>query len=112
MNDPELRAEIQSIATEGADITSLTITIPHQFHKQIIGTNGKTLNAIIGEDRLVNVTFGSSSKSKGTQAEEDSVVIRGTPKEIERVQKEMERIVVEAKDTEITNSYVRAARLT
>lgn len=95
-----MSAEIASIASASANITSTTITIPKQFHGEIIGTKGTTLNAIIGEDAVVNVSFGAKGGA------DDQVVIRGTPEEITRVQKEMERIVAEAKDHEITNSYV------
>lgn len=100
----EVRTEILQLAKEAADIKSITITIPAQYHGNIIGQNGTTLNAVIGEDRLVNVSFGNKTKSAETG--EDTVVIRGPSEEVARVKAQIERIAEEARDTAIINAYV------
>lgn len=100
----EVRTEILQLAKEAADIKSITITIPAQYHGNIIGQNGTTLNAVIGEDRLVNVSFGNKTKSAETG--EDTVLIRGPSEEVARVKAEIERIAEEARDTAIINAYV------
>jgi hypothetical protein len=106
----EVSAEIQQMAKEAADITIVTLTIPQALHRAIIGQGGTTLNAVIGEERLVNVSFGSKpTKSNGKDSSEgsDAVVIRGPSEEVVRVQTEIERIAEDAKNSEIVNSHVR-----
>lgn len=98
------------MAKEAADIKSITITIPSSLHRNIIGQSGTTLNAVIGEEKLVNVSFGSSGKKGDAAAKpsanEDEVVIRGPSEEVARVRKEIERIAEDAKNEEIVNSHV------
>jgi malonyl CoA-acyl carrier protein transacylase len=64
------------------------------------------LNAVLGEEKLAHVQFGSSEPGK-----EDEVVIRGPKDEAERVKRELERIAEEAKKEEIVNSHVSPLRL-
>lgn len=107
------------MAKEAADIKTVTLTIPQNLHRAIIGQGGTTLNAIIGEDRLVNVSFGSKprsageSKSNGKESNEgaDLVVIRGPSEEVARVEAEIERIAEDAKNSEIINSHVSSLSL-
>lgn len=100
------------MAKEAADITTSTLSIPAQLHRSIIGQGGTTLNAVIGEEKLVNVSFGSkprgaaASDAKSNGAEEDSVVIRGPSDEVARVRKALEEIAETAKNEEIVNSHV------
>lgn len=117
----EVKEEILKLAKDAADISTVTLSIPAKLHKYIIGPSGTTLNALIGtgDDRLVNVRFGSSSSTSvpaGTKAangdaagaarNEDEVVIRGPSDEVKKAAKEMERIAEEAKNDEIVNSHV------
>ncbi|KAK4705915.1 hypothetical protein P7C70_g280, partial [Phenoliferia sp. Uapishka_3] len=107
----EVKAEIEQMAKEAADITTSTLTIPQALHRNIIGQGGTTLNAVIGEERLVNVSFGSKApvngeaKTNGAGAE-DVVTIRGPSDEVARVKREISRIAEEAKNSEIINSHV------
>ncbi|KAM0748974.1 hypothetical protein T439DRAFT_58756 [Meredithblackwellia eburnea MCA 4105] len=101
----EVRTEIEQMAKEAADITTATLTIPSNLHRNIIGQGGTTLNAVIGEERLVNVSFGSKANGKDS-ANDDSVIIRGPSEEVARVKAEISRIAEEAKNSEIVNSHL------
>ena len=104
-NASDVRTEILQLAKEAADIKSVTISIPAQLHSTIIGRGGTTLNAIIGEEKLVNVAFGAG-KNSSMDVGENSVVIRGPSEEVARVKAEIERIAEEARTTAIVNSHV------
>ena len=117
----EVKDEILKLAKEAADITSQTLRVPSKLHRFIIGPSGTTLNALIGtgEERLVNVRFGSSpagsgaeKKAKGSASDEDEIVIRGPSEEVKKLAKEIERIAEEAKNDEIVNGYVGLEPLT
>ncbi|SCV69949.1 BQ2448_1343 [Microbotryum intermedium] len=106
------REEILGLAKDAADIQVETISIPASLHGTVIGKDGTTLNAVIGEEKLVNVRFGSTGlKDAGkandaSQKEDNAVVIRGPSEEVNRVKKELERIAEDAKNQEIVNSYI------
>ena len=111
----EVKDEMVKLAKEAADISTSTLSIPAKLHRFIIGPSGTTLNALIGigDERIVNVKFGSSAAaSKGiaqngdTAKNEDEIIIRGPGDEVNRISKEIERIAEEAKNDEIVNSYV------
>lgn len=101
----EVEAAIQQLAKESADLKSTTVEVPAKHHAVVIGQNGTTLNAILGEERSVIVKLG------GEAGNEDTIYIRGPSKEVERVEKEILRIAEEAKNNEIVNSHVRARAL-
>ncbi|SGY13363.1 BQ5605_C010g05845 [Microbotryum silenes-dioicae] len=106
------REEILGLAKDAADIKVETISIPASLHGAVIGKDGTTLNAVIGEDKLVNVRFGSTGlkyagKANGSsQKEENAVVIRGPSEEVKRVKNELERIAEDARNQEIVNSHI------
>lgn len=95
-----VKGAIESLAAEYADLTSETIQVPNALHGAVIGQGGTTLNAVIGEDKLVQVVFAPAGS-------EDDVVIRGPKDEVARVKGELLRIAEEAKNEEIVNSHVR-----
>ncbi|BGP49126.1 hypothetical protein JCM10450v2_005006 [Rhodotorula kratochvilovae] len=104
---PEARAALDAVkeaigalAGEYADLTSETLVIPTALHPAVQGQGGTTLNAVIGEDKLVHVAFGAGA------GREDEVVVRGPKDEVARVKGELERIAEEAKNEEIVNSHV------
>ena len=98
----QVKAALEALAGEFADLTTATVEIPTTLHGAVIGQGGTTLNAVIGEDKLVHVQFGDS----------DEVTVRGPKDEVERVCKELERITLDARNEEIVNSHVsRMARL-
>ncbi|KAK4054162.1 hypothetical protein OIV83_001188 [Microbotryomycetes sp. JL201] len=106
----EVREEILTMAKDAADIKTETLSIPAQLHRNIIGQGGTTLNAVIGEEKLVNVIFGSkargSADSKASGKEDDSVIIRGPSEEVARVKTAIQKIAEDAKNEEIVNSHI------
>ena len=105
---PEARAALDAVqgavaalAAEYADLTTETIQVPNALHGAVIGQGGTTLNAVIGEDKLVLVQFAPATGG------EDDVVVRGPKDEVKRVKDELLRIAEEAKNEEIVNSHVR-----
>ncbi|BGP17131.1 hypothetical protein JCM10213_005247 [Rhodosporidiobolus nylandii] len=96
----EVREAILALAAEFADLVTVTLSIPSALHGAIIGQNGTTLNAVLGEEKLAHVVVG------GGAGKEDEVLIRGPKDEVERVKGEIERIAEDAKNEEIVNSHV------
>lgn len=99
-------ALILALAKEVASIVSVTFDIPAALHTSIVGKNGTTLNAVIGEQKSVSVTFGNKARNSATDATENSVVVRGPSDEVTRVKAVIERIAEESRTAAITNSYV------
>ncbi|GAA5842863.1 hypothetical protein JCM11251_005830 [Rhodosporidiobolus azoricus] len=95
----EVREALLSMASEFADLTTVTISVPASLHGAVIGQGGTTLNAVLGAEPLAHVQMG------GGAGKEDDVVIRGPKDEVARVQKELERIAEDAKNEEIVNSH-------
>ncbi|WWC64561.1 uncharacterized protein I303_107172 [Kwoniella dejecticola CBS 10117] len=101
---------IAELAKDAADIKTETLDIEKKWHRYIIGTGGTVLNALIGEDQLVNVKVGSNSSSKSASASkekesEDVVVVRGPSGEVDRVVKQIQQIVEDAKNDDIINGH-------
>lgn len=105
-----VKEDIQKAQVAAADIRTETLTVPSKLHRAILGPNGTTLNAVIGEDRLVAVKLGSSKAASadkaGSSLSEDSILVRGPSSEVERVVKELKRIAVEAEQDSIINGHV------
>ncbi|EST07096.1 K Homology domain, type 1 [Kalmanozyma brasiliensis GHG001] len=105
-----IKEDIQKAQVAAADIRTETLTVPAKLHRAILGPNGTTLNAVIGEDRLVAVKLGSSKAAtadkSGSTLSEDSILVRGPSSEVERVVKELNRIAAEAEQDNIINGHV------
>ncbi|EPQ29248.1 uncharacterized protein PFL1_03003 [Pseudozyma flocculosa PF-1] len=111
-----VRDDIVKAQVAAADLKTETLSVPAKFHRAILGPNGTTLNAIIGEDRAVAVKLGSGKSSGGDKAaaasssssstSEDSIVVRGPSSEVARVVKELRRIAEEAEQDSIVNGHV------
>ncbi len=106
-----VKDDIQKAQVAAADIRSETLAVPAKLHRAILGPNGTTLNAVIGEERLVAVRIGSSKAAAsadkpGSSLSEDSILVRGPSSEVERVVKELNRIAAEAEQDSIVNGHV------
>ena len=105
-----VKEDILKAQVAAADIRTETLTVPAKLHRAILGPSGTTLNAVIGEDRLVAVKLGSSRAASadkaGSSLTEDSIMVRGPSSEVERVVKELKRIAVEAEQDNIINGHV------
>ena len=103
----EVKAEVMKASEQAADMQTETLQIPAKFHRYILGANGTTLNALIGEDRLVAVKVGAGKGAAApSKKEEDAVVVRGPSAEVQRVVKELNRIAEEAEQDNIVNGHV------
>lgn len=99
-----IKAQFEKIASEQANLESKTLTIPGKHHQTILGPQGTTLNAITGgSTAVVHVRVGLSRDGKSGC--EDTVVIRGPSAEVNRVAKEIQQVVEEAKHHEVMSSY-------
>lgn len=95
-------AAMQDLAKGAADIKTETLDVEKKWHRAIIGPGGTVLNALIGEDQAVIVKVGSKDKDT---AEEDTVTIRGPSGEVDRVIKQIQQIVEDAKNDDIINGH-------
>ena len=62
------------------------------------------MSSLIGEDTTLSIKVGAEATN---QVGEDVIVVRGISSEVDRVVKEILKIVEDAKNDEIVNSYVR-----
>lgn len=104
--------ELKKKEGEQADIREEKINVPSKLHRAIVGPGGTTLNAVIGEDRLVIVRLGSSSQgstgatSGKASISENEILIRGPSEEVTRVVAELRRIASDAESDAIINGHV------
>ncbi|KAF9454024.1 hypothetical protein P691DRAFT_755082 [Macrolepiota fuliginosa MF-IS2] len=98
----DVEKELLKLAKDAADVKSQTITVDRRWHEAIIGQNGTTLNAIIGEDKTLVVKFGTEA---GENSTEETILVRGISADVDRTVKEILQIVEDAKNDEIVNSY-------
>ncbi|WVR07663.1 hypothetical protein IAU60_004705 [Kwoniella sp. DSM 27419] len=98
---------ISELAKDAADIKTETMDVDKRWHRFIIGTGGTVLNALIGEDQLVNVKVGSSASAKSADKSENEnvVIVRGPSSEVDRVVAQIKQIVEDAKNDDIINGY-------
>ncbi|KAF9364459.1 hypothetical protein BGX34_001439 [Mortierella sp. NVP85] len=108
-----VKQEIEKIASDAMDFTTKVLTVPSRLHRNIIGTKGSTLNAIIGLEPTASVRLGlprpgsdDAARKPGVPAlTEDSIVIKGPKDEVERIAREILVLVEETKHQQIMNSY-------
>ncbi|RSH91859.1 hypothetical protein EHS25_009229 [Saitozyma podzolica] len=99
---------LTDLAKDAADIKTETLDVDKKWHRYIIGQGGTVLNALIGEDQLVSVKVGSKPSANGKAKDgedEDVVTVRGPSGEVERVVKQIQQIVEDAKNDDIVNGY-------
>ena len=105
-----VKDHMQTLASTTSDITEQSLNIPRKHHKLIIGPNGTTLNALIGDqsDRAtgtkIQVYLGG--KSRDPEKQDDVVIVRGPSADVTRVCKNITDHVAEAKHTEFVTSHV------
>ncbi|CAJ0648733.1 7518_t:CDS:10 [Entrophospora sp. SA101] len=116
MNDVlvKVKTELKKAGQDASEFSTKTLNIPVRFHRNIIGPRGATLNSITGGiDSPVSVKFGlhrtgaaeRSANAEGKRfnnlpvSSDDLVVIKGPTEEVERVVREINK-VVQAKNLE------------
>lgn len=90
--------ELSKMAKDAADVKTVKIDVEKKWHEAVGGT---TLNKIIGEDTTLSFKFGAEA-GEGT---EDVIVVRGLRPDVDRVVKEINQIVEDAKEDHILSSY-------
>lgn len=93
---------------EAADVKNHSLQVDKKWHDAVNGQNGTTLNAIIGEERTLVIKFGAEARKllKLNDSTDDNIIaIRGVSADVDRASKEILRIVENAKNDEIDNSY-------
>ncbi|KAK4684762.1 hypothetical protein P7C73_g5402, partial [Tremellales sp. Uapishka_1] len=101
---------IIELAQGAADIKTETMDVDKKWHRFIIGTGGTVLNALIGQDNMVNVKVGSGSgksqfQANGNAKDADTVVVRGPSDEVDRVVAQIKQIVTDAENDDIVNGH-------
>jgi polyribonucleotide nucleotidyltransferase len=96
-------AALEELAKGAADVKTENLDVDKKWHRAIIGQGGTVLNALIGEDQLVNVRVGAKAKGDA----EDVVVVRGPSSEVDRVVAQIKQIVEDAKNDDIINGYTQ-----
>lgn len=101
-NLDDVEKEIQKMAKDAADVKTQTITVEKKWHDAVVGKNGTTLNAIIGEDKTLSVKVGADV---GDASTEDVILVRGASADVDRAVKEILKIAEDAKNDAVVSSY-------
>ena len=105
-----VKDHMQNLASTTSDITEQSLNIPRKHHKIIVGPNGTTLNALIGDqsDRAsgTRIQVYVGGKSRDPEKQDDVVIVRGPSADVACVCKNITDHVAEAKHTEFVTSHV------
>jgi hypothetical protein len=101
----EVKSELEKLVKEAGDVKTEIVTVEPKWQEAVVGRNGTTLNAIIGEENTLSIKIG---KEAGQADRVDVVLVRGTASEVDRAVQEITKIVEDAKNDEIVSSYVSA----
>jgi len=99
------KEHMQQLAATTSDIDERSVPVPRKYHKIVVGPNGTTLNALIG-DVGNNLRVYVGGKSRDPEKQDDVVIVRGPSKDVERIAKNIADHVAEAKHTEFLTSHV------
>ncbi|KAK0241811.1 hypothetical protein EDD85DRAFT_994234 [Armillaria nabsnona] len=98
----DVSKELLKMAKDAADVKGEVVSVAKRWHDSVVGQGGTTLNAIIGEDKTLSIKVGADAADPSG---EDVIVIRGASADVDRAVKEILKIVEDAKNDEIVNSY-------
>ncbi|KIK92825.1 hypothetical protein PAXRUDRAFT_829588 [Paxillus rubicundulus Ve08.2h10] len=98
----EVAAELLKIAQKADDVKSERISVEKCWHEAIVGKDGTTLNAIIGEEKALSIKVGAEA---GDPSNEDIILVRGASADVDRAAKEILQVVEDAKNDAIVSSY-------
>ncbi|KAK0544012.1 hypothetical protein OC846_006211 [Tilletia horrida] len=100
-------AELKSSEKLAADIRTEKVPCDSKFYRAVLGPNATTLNAVIGEERAVQVKVPSVPGSENYSADQErDIVVRGPSAEVERVVKALKSIITDAEQDSIVNGHV------
>jgi len=94
-------AELKAAEKHAADIKTERVPCEPKHFRAVLGPNGTTLNAVIGEERAVQVKVPSSS-----ELDQREITVRGSSAEVERVVKALRSIIADAEQDSIVNGHV------
>ncbi|PWN28993.1 hypothetical protein BDZ90DRAFT_230996 [Jaminaea rosea] len=98
----EVKADLLKASQQAADLKTETLNVPSKYHRTILGPGGSTLNAVLGEERIVAVRVGNS---KGQTGADDTITIRGPSTEVDRVAAALRKIAKDAEEDAIVNGH-------
>ncbi|KAG9098951.1 hypothetical protein FRC06_005808 [Ceratobasidium sp. 370] len=102
----EVERDLRKLAADCADVRSDEITVDKKWHSAIIGKGGSTLNAIIGEDKVLSIKVGSLAKTSGDHTlSEDAILVRGPSSDVTRAIEAIRQLVEKAKNDEIDSGF-------
>ncbi|KAG2015753.1 SCP160 protein [Coprinopsis cinerea AmutBmut pab1-1] len=97
----DVEKDLLKLAKDAADVKTEKISVEKEWHEAVLGSGGTTLNAIIGEDTTLSIKLGADAG----ESTEDIIVVRGISRDVDRVVKEINQIVEDAKNDRILSSY-------
>ncbi|KAF8070641.1 hypothetical protein FPV67DRAFT_1779960 [Lyophyllum atratum] len=98
----DVEKEVLKLAKDAADVKSETVAVETRWHDAVVGQGGTTLNALIGEDKTLSIKVGAEAGDPSTA---DVILVRGASADVDKAVKEILKIVENAKNDEIVNSY-------
>ncbi|KAG5648617.1 hypothetical protein DXG03_003228 [Asterophora parasitica] len=98
----DVEKEVLKFAKDAADVKSKKVTVEARWHEAVVGTGGTTLNALIGEDKTLSIKVGAEA---GDESTNDVILVRGSSADVDKAVAEILKIVEDAKNDEIVNSY-------
>ncbi|KAF8325199.1 uncharacterized protein EI90DRAFT_3000061 [Cantharellus anzutake] len=103
----DVQKEVLKLVADYSDVKSETIQVEQKWHSVIIGKNGTTLNAVIGEEKILSIKVGAQVRPSpdATPLGQDDIQIRGPSSEVDRAIREIREIVQKAEQDEIDNGY-------
>ncbi|KAI0930260.1 hypothetical protein AcV5_007021 [Taiwanofungus camphoratus] len=101
-NLEDVEKELLKMARDAADVKTQTVPVEKKWHDAVVGKDGTTLNAIIGEDKTLSIKVGADA---GDLSGEDVILVRGVSADVDRAVKEILKIVDDAKNDEIISSF-------
>jgi len=90
------RNRIEAIQKELANISEVTLDIPHQFHNSIIGAKGRLISSIMQECGGVIIRFPPEKNHS------DKVIIRGPKDDVEKARKQLMELANDKKESSFT----------
>ncbi|KAF6760130.1 SCP160 protein [Ephemerocybe angulata] len=93
--------ELLKLAKDAADVKTELVSVEKRWQAAVVGSGGTTLNAIIGEDTTLSIKVGADAGEDS----EDVILVRGVSSDVDRVVREILKIVEDAKNDEIVSSY-------
>ena len=86
------KGHVENVVAENDKLSTVKLPIDRKFHPIITGPKGTTLNALIGDDSIVRIIMNTNI---------DEVMVRGLPKETDRVVREIQSLLAEVKDDDL-----------